>query len=416
MEEERKMGKKNSIVSFINGFCVSTTIFCVTLAGMKLTGTGLFAYQKEAQGVEETVLEEQDSDFTDVIDKKLLALNAYIDKFFLSDLNEEGIDADKLKEGVYKGYISGLGDIYSEYYTKEEYEDLMESSSGEYDGIGVSITEDESTGCGKIISVNKGSPAESAGMKEDDLIYEVDGEKVVGLDLDTVVSKIRGKEGTKVNITVYRTSENDYVNMDIVRKTIEVITVDYKMLENDIAHVVIARFDANTDELFSEAISKAKAEGAKGFIFDVRSNPGGNYETVCNMLDEILPEGVLVYTMDKNGEKVEEKSDAACLDMPMTVLINGNSASAAEIFAGAIKDFKAGKIIGTTSFGKGIVQGIYGLPDGSAIKLTISRYYTPSGVKIHGTGIEPDIEIDLDTDAKEDVQLNKAIEELKKDM
>ena len=134
------------------------------------------------------------------------------------------------------------------------------------------------------------------------------------------------------------------------------------------------------------------------------------------MLDEILPEGVLVYTMDKNGEKVEEKSDAACLDMPMTVLINGNSASAAEIFAGAIKDFKAGKIIGTTSFGKGIVQGIYGLPDGSAIKLTISRYYTPSGVNIHGTGIEPDIEIDLDTDAKEDVQLNKAIEELKKDM
>ena len=213
---------------------------------------------------------------------------------------------------------------------------------------------------------------------------------------------------------MYRTSEKEYIDLEITRDKVDVPTVEHKMLDKakGIGYIQITQFEEVTYDQFKEALDDLKKQGMKSIIFDLRNNPGGLYDTVCNMLDDLLPEGTLVYTKDKDGNKQEKKSDANFLDMPMVVLQNENSASAAEIFAGAIKDFKAGTIIGNTSFGKGIVQTIMPLSDGSAIKLTIQRYFTPSGVNIQGTGIEPDIKVEENSETERDDQLQKAIDTL----
>lgn len=341
------------------------------------------------------------------VSEKVDYLKQFIDMCYLEDTNEKD-----LENGIYKGMVDAIGDKYSAYYTKEEYEALMESQSGEYCGIGVGVMQEPDTGVINITLVYEGSPAEEAGIKAGDILYKVKGNEVTGEDLDAVVADIRGEEGTTIELTVYREQSNKYIDMDVSRRIIDVPTIDYEMVdvENKIGYIAIVQFDENTDEQFSEALADLKKQGMKSVIFDVRSNPGGLYTTVCNMLDEILPEGTLVYTMDKYEMKEEQTSDAECLDMPMAVLINGDSASASEIFAGAIQDFDAGEIVGTQSFGKGIVQSIYPLDDGSAIKLTMAKYYTPNGVNIHGKGITPDVEVELPADAKTDTQLEKAIE------
>lgn len=346
---------------------------------------------------------------SDNVDKKLDYLQFYIDRYYL-----EGTEDVDLESGIYKGFVSSLGDPYSAYYTAEEYNELIESQSGEYCGIGVQVSQDLETGIITMINVFKGSPAMEAGVKSGDVLYKVEDEEVTGVDLDKVVTKIKGEENTTVKLTVYRESTKEYIDMDVYRRVIDVPTVEYKMVdeENKIGYIAISQFDAKTDEKMLEAIEALKKDGMKSVVFDVRNNPGGMYDTVCNMLDALLPEGTLVYTLDKNGKKVEETSDSEFMDMPMTVLINGESASASEIFAGAIQDFGAGKVIGTQSFGKGIVQSLFGLKDGSAIKLTVSKYYTPNGVNIHGTGITPDIEVEDDVETEDDEALQKAIDEL----
>lgn len=344
---------------------------------------------------------------------KLNYLKAYINTYYLG---EDEIDESDLENGIYKGYVEALGDPYSTYYTKEEYEELLESQSGEYRGIGVMVSQNRETGVINIVTVYDNTPAEEAGVLDGDILYKVEEEEVTGVDLDQVVTKIKGEEGTTVHITIYRPSTNEYIDLEVTRRTIQVPTVEYEMVdeENKIGYISITQFEMNTDEMFSSALEDLKSQGMKSVVFDLRNNPGGLYESVCNMLDELLPEGTIVYTLDKNGRKQVEVSDAECLDIPMAVLINGESASASEIFAGAVQDYKVATIIGTQSFGKGIVQSVFPLKDGSAIKLTVSKYYTPNGVNIHKKGITPDIEMEDDAKTENDEQLDRALEELRK--
>lgn len=329
----------------------------------------------------------------------------------------EKTDEKTLEENIYKGLLQGLNDPYSVYYTKDEYDALKEETSGSYCGIGALVSQNADTGVITAINVFKGSPAEKAGMKNGDIIFKVEDKEVTGEDLNNVVAKMKGEKDTKVKINVYRTSEKEYIDLEITRDKVDVPTVEHKMLDKSkgIGYIQITQFEEVTYDQFKEALDDLKKQGMKSVIFDLRNNPGGLYDTVCEMLDDLLPEGTLVYTKDKDGKKQEKKSDANFLDMPMVVLQNENSASASEIFAGAIQDFGAGKIVGTQSFGKGIVQSIIPLSDGSAVKLTVEKYYTPKGVNIHGKGITPDVKVEISKDGKKDNQLQKAIEVIEKE-
>lgn len=344
------------------------------------------------------------------VSTKLEFLEKLIDAKYLDESDEE-----KLEESVYKGLLQGLDDPYSVYYTSEEYAALMEETSGTYCGIGALVSQSAETGAITAINVFDESPAMKAGMKNGDIIYKVGNEEVTGEDLNSVVAKMKGEKGTKVQINVYRSSEKKYIDLEITRDEINVPTVEYKMLDkkSGIGYIQITQFEEVTYDQFVTALEDLKKQGMKSVIFDLRDNPGGLYDIVCKMLDKLLPEGTLVYTMDKEGKKVEQTSDADCLDIPMVVLQNENSASASEIFAGAIQDFGAGKIVGTQSFGKGIVQSIIPLSDGSAVKLTVEKYYTPKGVNIHGTGITPDVVVEAGEDENVDNQLQKAMEVIK---
>ncbi|MBR6322286.1 MAG: S41 family peptidase, partial [Lachnospiraceae bacterium] len=338
---------------------------------------------------------------------KINSINGEVEKSFLFDT-----DVD-YESGIVKGYMNSLSDPYTVYYTPEEYKELNESMSGTFSGIGVVIQADEQTGLLRIIKAYSNSPAAAAGVKADDLIAKVEGEDIAGMDMNLVVSRIRGEQGTKVNITVYRPSENSYIDFEITRQQIEVETISHKMLDNEIGYIEMDSFDEVTYGQYMAAFNELKSMGMKALIVDIRSNGGGLLSSVCNILDDMLPEGLITYTEDKNGKRDNYSSDANCvLDIPAVVLVNGNSASASEIFTGAMQDYGKAVIVGTQTFGKGIVQTIMGLSDGSAIKMTTSRYYTPKGVCIHGVGITPDIVVEDDSATEEDEQLDKAVEVL----
>ncbi|MDF2485726.1 MAG: hypothetical protein K0R46_1894 [Herbinix sp.] len=350
--------------------------------------------------------------------KKLEALDNLIDLKYLDDVD----DVD-FADGVYKGFIASLGDPYSTYYTEDEYKALMESSSGVYVGIGASVSQDAKTGIITIVKPFVTGPAYKAGVKPGDIISKVNTEEVTGVDLSEVVSKMKGKAGTKVNVSVLREGEKEPLEFTITRKKIEVPTIEYQMLEDKIGYILMSEFDEITVAQFDAAVDDLEKKGMKALVVDVRNNPGGLLDAVVQILDRILPPELLVYTEDKYNKRVEEfAKDNTKIKVPMAVLINGNSASASEIFAGTLQDYKAATIVGTTSFGKGIVQSVYPFNDGSAVKLTISKYYTPNGRNIHGTGIKPDVEIELDEAMQKEViipiakdnQLQKAITSLKK--
>ena len=307
--------------------------------------------------------------------------------------------------------MAGLGDIYTCYYTPDEYASFMESSNGNYSGIGAMLSQDYSTGIITVVQVFEGSPAEEVGLQPDDILYKVKGEEVTGQDLSLVVTDLKGEEGTAVDISVMRGTEE--IDLTVTRRKIEVPTVESRMLTDTIGYIGITEFDDVTDDQFLSALDELKEEGMQDLVIDLRNNGGGLVDVTCNILDELLPEGLIVYTEDKYGNRQEEYSDAEhYFDGKMAVLVNGNSASASEIFAGAIKDYGVGTLIGTQTFGKGIVQSLFPLSDGSAIKITVSRYYTPAGNNIHEVGIAPDIVLDKDTESADDNQLQKAIEVL----
>lgn len=391
--------KKNK-TKFLPGFLTGAFVMLIVAI---CVGFGINAIKTET-GSKTTISSE--------VSGKLDFLKDVIDLKYL-----EKTDEKTLEENIYKGLLQGLNDPYSVYYTKDEYDALKEETSGSYCGIGALVSQNADTGVITAINVFKGSPAEKAGMKNGDIIFKVEDKEVTGEDLNNVVAKMKGEKDTKVKINVYRTSEKEYIDLEVTRDKVDVPTVEHKMLDKSkgIGYIQITQFEEVTYDQFKEALDDLKKRGMKSVIFDLRNNPGGLYDTVCEMLDDLLPEGTLVYTKDKDGNKQEKKSDANFLDMPMVVLQNENSASASEIFAGAIQDFRAGKIVGTQSFGKGIVQSIIPLSDGSAVKLTVEKYYTPKGVNIHGKGITPDVKVEISKDGKKDNQLQKAIEVIEKE-
>ena len=363
-------------------------------------------------------------------EKKVKQIESLIDKYFYF---EE--DAEKREESYYDGIMAGLDDPYSVYYTPEEFERLQEDDGGEYVGIGATVSKDVDKGTVYVVKPLRGSPAEAAGLTTGDVFVQIDDIEVTAdMELDEVVKYIRGKEGTTAHLKMYREGEPDYLEIDINRQKIQNITVDYEMLENDIGYISVDQFIENTPEQFKEGMDYLVNNGAKGIVIDMRNNPGGLLTAVNEMTDYILKDdavapgasspGLQLETKDKDGKVIESYSceDGHSIDLPMVVLVNGYSASAAEIFTGDMKDYGVATIIGTTTYGKGIVQSVIPLSDGSAIKITIAKYFTPSGNDIHKVGIEPDIEIDVSDEQKrmaniphdEDPQLKKALEVLEK--
>lgn len=341
---------------------------------------------------------------------KLKLLEDTIGKYYL-----ESVDEQTLEKGVYDGLVKALGDPYSVYYSAEELKELQDKTEGIYYGIGAYIGIDADTSLPRLTGIIEGTPAQESGLRAGDLLYKVDGEEVQGLELKQVVSKVKGEEGTTVHLTIIREGESDYLEIDVVRRKVESPTVNQKMLDNNIGYIQITEFDTVTLDQFTEALAVCRGSGMKGLILDLRGNPGGNLNTVCDIAREILPKGLIVYTEDKNGKRTEYTCDGTNqIKEPLVVLVDSGSASASEILAGAIKDYGIGTLVGTTTFGKGIVQRIISLSDGSAVKLTVSNYYTPNGNNIHKIGIAPDIEEKFDGEAYYndgvDNQLNKAIE------
>lgn len=343
---------------------------------------------------------------------KLSYLKKLIDETYLHDVKEKD-----LNEGIYKGYVEGLGDQYSAYYDKKETKELTESLDGSFSGIGAVMTQDASSGVITITRVYDNSPAKKAGIKTGDILYRVEEKTVTGKDLDKVVSWIKGKKGTKVNLTLLRGTNSDKIKVTATRDVINVETVKYKVLENQIGYISISEFDSVTGAQFAKALKQLQKKNIEGLVVDLRNNPGGSLSTVCDILDSILPKGLIVYTKDKNGKKEEYTSDEKHrLNLPMSVLVNGQSASASEIFAGAVQDYGKAEIIGTQTYGKGVVQNLFDLKDGTCVKLTTSEYFTPKGRNIDGKGITPDVKIEYKYNAKDpkaDNQLDKAVSVVK---
>ena len=343
---------------------------------------------------------------------KLSYLKKLIDETYLHDVKEKD-----LNEGIYKGYVEGLGDQYSAYYDKKETKELTESLDGSFSGIGAVMTQDASSGVITITRVYDDSPAKKAGIKAGDVLYRVEEKTVTGKDLDKVVSWIKGKKGTKVNLTLLRGTNSDKIKVTATRDVINVETVKYKVLENQIGYISISEFDSVTGAQFAKALKQLQKKNIEGLVVDLRNNPGGSLSTVCDILDSILPKGLIVYTKDKNGKKEEYTSDEKHrLNLPMSVLVNGQSASASEIFAGAVQDYGKAEIIGTQTYGKGVVQNLFDLKDGTCVKLTTSEYFTPKGRNIDGKGITPDVKIEYKYNAKDpkaDNQLDKAVSVVK---
>lgn len=371
------------------------------------------------------------------VEDKVEILETIINNYFLFEK-----DAEKVEAGIYQGFMAGLDDPYTTYYTADAYQKMKESTEGIYCGIGAMVSQNVQSGIITIFKVFEGSPSEEAGLLPGDIIYKVEDVEVTGFELDQLVNEhIRGLEDTKVNMTVLRGT--GYVDLEITRREIEVPTVEHEMLADNTGYVLVSQFDVVTPDQFIKAIADLEDQGMERLVIDLRDNPGGVLDAVVEMAAYILPEdrmdGMLVYTEDKNekgaqyfckngkiqmtandGNKADRKypkKDDHQLDIPIAVLINGNSASASEVFAGCIKDYEWGVLVGTTTFGKGIVQHLIPLEDGTAIKLTTSHYFTPGGFDLHGKGIDPDVEIELDEELKtqisiepeDDNQLQKAI-------
>lgn len=343
------------------------------------------------------------------VEDKLDQISSLIDEYYLY---EDEVDRDDLINGIYSGYAAALGDPYTEYYDEEETKDLYESTSGEFSGIGATMSKGVDSEDITVSNVYKDSPAEKAGMREGDILLQVDDHMVSGQDLETVVSWIKGEQGTDVTIRVLRDGEE--VELTATRDVIEVQTVEYAMKDSKTGYIAVSEFDSVTYDQFKEAMDDLEARGMQGLVIDLRGNPGGNLTTVTDMLKLLLPEGTIVSIKDKYGNTEEITCDGEHeFTKPLAVLVNQYSASASEIFSGAIQDYGIGTIVGTTTYGKGVVQQLMDLKDGTCLKVTIAEYYTPSGRSINGTGVKPDVEVEYQYDADNpdaDNQLNTALD------
>jgi len=346
--------------------------------------------------------------------RKMEEIVALLDAHYVDEF-----DHDALYEMMYEGLAYGVGDPYTAYMDADTFQEYMIDTEGIYTGIGVVVTPDMDTNRIVIVSPYENYPAAKAGLLPGDAIVRVEDTDVFGDTMDLAVSMMRGEPGTDVTITVYRESENRSFEITITRELINMPTVSHKLLDDGIGYLRITTFDRVTTAQFKTAYADLLKQNMTGLILDVRNNPGGLVSVVCDIADMLVPRGTIVSMVDKYGRSEPHKSDASCIDVPLLILVNGNSASASEILAGAVKDLGVGELVGTRTFGKGLVQTIFELEDGSALKVTIQKYYTPSGVCIQGEGIPVDYEIDMSDELsvrisslslEEDVQLTKAIE------
>lgn len=402
MEEKEK---RNS--GFWTGFLTAMIIVCFIVCILLCIKIFVRAVGGNGNAKNDRLLEDAE------VKQKVNELEDIIDRDFIDSVSD-----DQLSEGMYRGIMEALNDPYAEYYNTEEWIEMQNDTEGIYFGIGAYLMKDLEYLYPRVTGIIDNTPAQEAGLKTDDIIVEVEGEEVYDMSLTDVVNRIRGEEGTKVHLKVIRgadTADREELEFDVERRKVETPTVTSEMKDNNIGYIRISEFDTVTVDQFAEALAEVKGKNAKGLIIDLRDNPGGSLKSVVDIAGMLLPAGKVVYTEDKYGRQdVYECDGKHEINIPMAVLVNGNSASASEILAGAIKDYKKGTLIGTTTFGKGIVQRIFELKDDSAVKLTVSHYYTPNGNDIHKVGIAPDVELEFDREAYEkdetDNQLQKAIE------
>lgn len=336
------------------------------------------------------------------VEGKLNAIDSVLESFYFGDVDDE-----TAKDNIYKAYLSSYGDKYTMYYTADEYKALKESTNGKFYGIGA-VCQLSGEGGVLLVDVYDNGAGYQAGLRSGDRVVNVDGRDITGMELSSAVALIKGDKGTSVTLEVIRGTER--LTFSAVRDAVEAKTVSYTLLDNNIGYLSISQFEEVTTNQFKAAVEDLQSQGMKGLVIDIRNNPGGLLDTVVGMLKYMLPDGLIVYTEDKQGNRKEYKGqDNDEFNLPLAVIVNGNSASASEIFAGAIQDYGKGTIIGTQTYGKGIVQTVKPLTDGSAIKFTIAKYFTPKGQDIHGKGVTPDMVVEYDTDADVDTQLDAAI-------
>ncbi len=343
---------------------------------------------------------------------KVNQIFSILDKYYMNGYNKN--DA---QDYMYYGLLSSLGDPYTSYMDKKTFTSFMEQTEGEYIGIGTVISVDENDGRLVIVSPYENSPAAKAGILPGDKILSVDNLAASKENYEQIVKNLKGAAGTTAKIKIIRPSKNNKVlEFNVVREKIDIPTVSHKVFDN-IGYLRITNFDKNTYEQFVNAYNLISKNNLKGLIIDLRNNPGGLLDSVVKIADELVPKDCIVYTEDKNGNKKFIYSDDKYIKLPLVVLVNGNSASASEVLSGAIKDLKRGILVGSKTFGKGLVQNLFPLRDGSAVKVTVAKYYTPAGICINGKGIEPDYKIELPEDMmisglepKDDLQLQKALE------
>lgn len=402
MEQMEQNNKKNGYWSGL----ISGLLLAILLFGCVYIGNQVYRIF-EAKKIAESSQAEDAELLNEYTAAKVEVIEDTIYQYFLEETNR-----GDLENGIYTGMLEALEDPYSEYYSAEELKELQMSTEGIYYGIGAYISKDVTDEFCIISGVIEDTPAQEADLRAGDIIYEVDGILTQGMETTEVVSLIKGEEGTQVILTLVREGEEDYLKIPVERRKIESPTVSHEMLENGIGYIEITEFDEVTEDQFAEALAECKGNGMKALILDLRSNPGGNLSTVCEISRMLLPKGMIVYTEDKYGKRDEYTCDGLRqLQVPAVVLVNGYSASASEILAGAMKDHGIATIMGTTTFGKGIVQRVISLSDGSAVKLTVSKYYTPNGNDIHEKGIEPDIEVEFDADAYYDEGIDNQLQE-----
>lgn len=412
MDNENKEFGKGIIVG------VATTLVIVLLLLTIVFVVGYNAITKSNKD-DNTVNSVKESDFYDEAEDKIETIMKIMDKYYLEEYDE-----DAMIDGMLAGMLAAVGDPYTGYYDAESYTKLMETNEGIYCGIGVVVQQNVETGEILVVNPYNDCPGAEAGMRPGDLIYKVAGVDVVGMDINEVVAMIRGEEGTTVEISVLHEGDKALTDLGVERRQIETHTVEHKVLEDNIGYIQVTQFDEITTQQFVEGMDALADCGVEGIIVDLRDNPGGSLTTVIDMLDTVLPKGIYTYLVDKDGNRqnYKGKSDVK-YDYPMVVLVNENSASASELFTGAVKDYGKATVVGTTTFGKGIVQQVFPLKDGTGMKVTMAKYYTPNGVCIHKTGVEPDVVVELDEgeypsqiEYEEDEQLQKAVEILKEQL
>ena len=405
VKKARKKGMVQGLLIALLIVVIATVVYAA-FSVTKMLINGSF-YSKVLGSTSSSLLDKKTID-------KIDELYGMIDKTYLKT-----VDKEQLREGLYKGLLESLDDPYSVYYTEEEFAEMMEDTSGTFEGIGAYLSQDPDSLVVTVVKPIKDSPAEAAGMLADDIVVEVDGEDVKGQDINLIVSKLRGPKGSKVTVGVQRGDSDDIIRFDIVRDEINTMTVDHEMMDDKIGYIAISEFADATADQFREAIDDLESQGMKSLIIDLRSNGGGYVDIAVEIADRLVKDGVIVSVEDRRGlsYKYEDKGDENYLKVPCVLLVDGNTASASEILTGALRDHDLVTVMGTKTFGKGITQIITPLDDGSGVKITNSVYYTPDGENIHEKGIEPDVEVEFDVDRykedKTDTQLEAAKKYLK---